>query len=114
MRKTRSVKTYDQAFREDALAYLERSQGTFAGVAASLGIPKHTLYTWYRSDMATKVKKGLGAKTPRASRGKPEDEAEKLARLEAENRKLREQVASLEEDKVILKKFAAFTKREKT
>ena len=114
MRKTRSVKTYNQAFREDALAYLERSQRTFADVPASLGIPKHTLYTWDRSDMATKAKKDLGAKKPRAGRGKPEGEAEKLARLEAENRKLREQVASLEEDKVILKKFAAFTMREKT
>jgi transposase-like protein len=113
MRKTRSKTTYDQAFREDALAYLERSQGTFAAVAASLGIPKHTLYTWYKSDMATKAKKGLGVSKPRAS-GKPEGDAEKLERLEAENQKLREQVASLEEDKVILKKFAAFSMREKT
>ena len=109
MRKTRSVKTYNQAFREDALEYLERSQGTFAGVAASLGIPKLTLY---KSDMAAKAKKVLGMKKPRV--GRPEGDAEKLARLEAENRKLREQVATLEEDKVILKKFAAFTMREKT
>jgi transposase len=112
MRKTRSVKTYNQAFREDALAYLERSQGTIAGVAASLGIPKLTLYTWYKSDMAAKAKKDLGMKKPRV--GRPGGDAEKVARLEAENRKLREQVASLEEDKVILKKFAAFTMREKT
>ena len=113
MRTTRSVKTYNEAFREDALAYLERSQGTFAEVAASLGIPKHTLYTWYRSNMATKAKKSLGAKKPRMS-GPPESEAEKLTRLEEENKKLREQIASLEEDKVILKKFATFTMREKT
>lgn len=112
MHKRRSVKTYNQAFREDALAYLERSQGTFGEVAASLGIPKLTLYTWYKSDMAEKAKKDPGTKKPRV--GKPEGDAEKLVRLEAENRKLREQVASLEEDKVILKKFAAFTMREKT
>src|SRR4051812_18957766 len=68
MRKTRSKTTYDHAFREDALAYLDRSQGTFAAVAASLGIPKHTLYTWYKSDMATKAKKGLGSRKPRVNR----------------------------------------------
>ena len=62
--------------------------------------------------MAAKAKKDLGLKKPRI--GKAEGDAEKLARLEAENRKLREQVASLEEDKVILKKFAAFAVREKT
>ena len=43
MRKTRTVKTYNEAFREDALAYLERSHGTFREVAASLGVPKLTL-----------------------------------------------------------------------
>jgi transposase len=112
MRKRPSVKTYDQAFREDALAYLERSKGTFAGVAASLGIPKLTLYSWYRSEMARKAKTNTSARRPRGS-DRPESEAEKLARLEAENKKLREQVASLEEDKVILKKFAAFSIREK-
>ena len=112
MRKRPSVKTYNQAFREDALAYLERSKGTFAGVAGSLGIPKHTLYSWYRSDMATKGKTSRSARRPRGS-GTPESHVEKLARLEAENRKFREQIASLEEDKVILKKFAAFSIREK-
>ena len=59
MRKTRGVNACNQAFREEALAHLESSQRTFADVAASLGIPKHTLYTWYRSDMAAKAKKDL-------------------------------------------------------
>lgn len=112
MRKRPSVKTYNQAFREDALAYLERSNGTFAGVAASLGIPKDTLYSWYRSEMATKAKTVPRTRKPRGS-DRAESDSERLARLQAENQKLREQVASLEEDKVILKKFAAFSIREK-
>lgn len=35
--------------------------------------------------------------------GTPEAEADKLARLEAENEELRKRAASLEEDKVVLK-----------
>ncbi|HEY9155792.1 MAG TPA: transposase [Opitutaceae bacterium] len=106
-------KTYDDSFREGALAYLERSQGTFRGVAARLGIPKDTLYLWYRSHMATKAKKIPSARK-RKEAGRPESDADKLARLEEENRKLRRQIETLEEDKVILKKFAAFSTREKT
>ncbi|HEX3852538.1 MAG TPA: transposase [Polyangiaceae bacterium] len=109
MRKRLSVKTYNEAFRKDALTYLERSKGTFAGVAGSLGIPEHTLYTWYRLD--TKAKTSPRTRRPRGS-DTPESDVEKLVRLEAENRKLREQVASLEGDKIILKKFAAFSIRE--
>jgi transposase len=112
MRNTRSVKTYDQAFRDDAVAFLERSKAPFSEVAASLGIPTSTLYSWYRLEMVKKAKKVVSTGKA-ATGGTPETAADKLARLEAENEELRKRVASLEEDKVILKKFAAFSVREK-
>ena len=113
MPNTRSIRTYDQTFREDALAYLERSKSTFQQAADSLGIPTNTLYSWHRSAMARKTKKTPSTGKAREGRA-PETDAEKLARLEEENQELRKQMAALEEDKVILKKFAAFSVREKT
>ena len=111
MLKTRDVRTYDRTFREDAVAFLQRSKDTLEEVATSLGVPKGTLYYWYRQDMA---KKKVTSGEKRAASGMAETDAERLARLETENEKLRKQVAALQEDKDILKKFAAFSVREKT
>ena len=107
MRETRNVRTYDRVFREDALAFLERSKDTLAEVAVSLGIPTATLYNWYRQDMSKKAKKTEGGRK-RSLTGTAETDADKLARLEGENETLRKRVATLKEDKDILKKFAAF------
>ncbi len=114
MRPTRKVRTYDLAFREDSVALLHRSKKGLDDVASSLGLPKSTLYKWYRQDMAKKAKKSGSTGKAVAGRSGAESDADKLARLEIENEALRKQVASLEEDKDILKKFAAFSVREKT
>jgi len=115
MRTTRKFRRYDHAFREDAVALLHRSEKTVREVADSLGMPRMTLYSWLRNDMTKKSKKGLAGRKPAPTAGGPaETDAEKLVRLEAENEALRKKVASLEEDKDILKKFAAFSVREKT
>lgn len=111
MRSLPKFRSYDLTFREDALALLHRSTDSLETVAANLGVPKSTLYNWYKRDMAKKAKKKPGAG---GVVGAAETAEDKLARLEAENEALRKKVARLEEDQDILKKFAAFSVREKT
>ena len=112
MRTTRKTRLYDLRFREDAVALLNRSDRSFEEIAKSLGVPRPTLYNWYRRDMAKKGKK------PAVGRGHVDAAAEtaedKVARLQAENEALKKRVASLEEDREILKKFAAFSVKENT
>jgi cell division protein FtsB len=61
-----------------------------------------------------KGKAAAGARSVVDRAAESETPEEKLTRLEGENAALRKRVASLEEDKDILKKFAAFSVREKT
>ena len=112
MRKMRNTsnKTFDLQFRAEAVALVERSDRPIAELARSLGVAKATLYKWYRERMGKKA-----GKSPSTTSIAIDETAEqKLMRLEAENRDLKKRVASLEEDKEILKKFAAFSVREKT
>ena len=113
MRIARNIRRYDSAFREGALALVERSDKSIAEVAKTLGMPSQTLYKWSSDHMAKKAKKGPDGKPPSDSHA-AETDAEKIARLEAELAAALKKVASLEEDKDILKKFAAFSVREKT
>src|SRR5262245_2518870 len=110
MRITRQPR-YDHQFKADAIALLERSDRPVAELAASLGVGKNTLYSWYNRAMGKKGKKSGTAEQEETTGETPE---KKLARLEAENAALKKRVAALEEDKEILKKFAAFSVREKT
>lgn len=113
MRNTRSRnRQFTPEFRRDAVALCERSDRPMSHIAKSLGIQKTTLYTWYNQEMAKKGKRPAAA--PPAIL-KPLDESleEKIARLELENARLKKQNEELEEDKQILKKFAAFSVKEK-
>ena len=111
MRKMRAAPpaAFDHQFRADAVALLERSDRSVGELAASLGVSKSALYKWYRLAMGKKAKPVAASAV-----AKVETPEEKLARLEAENATLKKRVAALEEDKEILKKFAAFSVREKT
>lgn len=104
---------YDEAFRQGALALLQRSDRTRKAVAEGLGIPPATLAYWYNADMAKK-KKGLARSPAKSSPSGSDAETpeEKIARLEAENAVLRKKNDELEMDRAILKKAAAFFAKE--
>jgi len=117
MRTTHKTnRSYDTRFREDAIALLHRSNRSCGEIAASLGIPRPTLHNWYKQDMAKKGKKLSPAKghVVSAANAVAESAEEQVTRLQAENEALKRRVASLEEDREILKKFAAFSVKEST
>ena|SRR5579859_5470488 len=108
------VRHYDKAFIEDAVALYERSGESTRAVAERLGVPAATLRYWYYDRV------GHGKATPKRRRAgeKPavdadkENPKEKLARLERELAAAKRQIASLEMDREILKKAAAFFAKE--
>lgn len=108
------VRNYDKSFIDDAVALYERSKGSFVEVSQRLGIPTATLRYWYYDRV------GHGKKKPKTRRsgevpsvivGDETPEA-KIARLERELAAARHQIASLETDRAILKKAAAFFAKE--
>lgn len=111
--RVQTQRSYDDSFRTDAVALLERSGRSLGAVALDLGIPISTLRLWYKTAMAKKGKKPSrqAAKLPVVDPLK-ETAEQKLARLERENAALRKQVDELQMDRAILKKAAAFFAKE--
>jgi transposase len=111
MRERRPTPTrYSEDFKADALRLLDSTDEPITQVAARLGLNHWTLRGWYR-DAVAKRKKKAKAVTPRAAAASETPE-ERIERLERDNAKLRKQVEQLEEDRVILKKAAAFFAKE--
>lgn len=106
--RVRKIQRYDETFRAEALALLERTDRTLTRVAADLGIPNATLRYWQGMAKKRKGPKPLGSTLDRLS----ETASEKLQRLERENQQLRKKVEDLEMDRAILKKAAAFFAKE--
>jgi len=85
-------KNYTDAFRRQAVDPYESTPGaTLRGIADDLGISRGTLSDWVKTF-------GTGSTTapissPRQLTGRPEIQAEKVARLEAENAALRAEKA---------------------
>lgn len=104
---------YEETFRQEAVALLERSDRTVTQVADSLGISAGTLGYWYKSQMS-KRGKGLRrpVRLPVSLPGEKETPEAKVARLERENAALRKEVENLQLDREILKKAAAFFAKE--
>src|SRR6266487_3664937 len=99
--RVRTMKRYEPAFREQAVALLEGTDRTLTQVAASLGVPYATLGYWYKQEMARrrgKPKAGAAATLALVSPA-PETVQQKLARLERENAALRKEVDDLKLDK---------------
>ena len=100
MRVARSKRKYEPAFREQAVALLERTERSFAEVARSLGVPAVTLGNWYRQEMARRrAKPKVAAMTPTPGAVPPETLQQKLQRLERENTELRRKVEDLQLDR---------------
>lgn len=91
--------SYTKEFKLEAVRLLESSDKPGADIARELGIRRNMLYKWQDQ---------LSSKGDEAFRGagrKPADKNDKMAQLERENLKLKEEVE-------ILKKAAAYFARE--
>ncbi len=109
MRVHRKHRRYDDGFRRDAIALLERTDRAISKVAEDLGMPAGTLEGWYSKEMAKKGKK----QQPRGSATDAEESVEeRVTRLEKENASLRKENEDLKQDRAILKKAAAFFAKE--
>ena len=115
MRVSRIRKKYDLAFREEAVALLERTDRSIREVAKDLGLPQSTLYVWYNTAMAKK-RKSPAPQSKSSSAGmaslEPQNDRERIAQLERELERLRKKNEQLEMDRAILKKAAAFFAKE--
>ncbi len=108
------VRTYDQEFISDAVSLYERSNKTFVEIAGRLGIPTATLRYWYYGRVGREKEKPKGKRSGELPSviAKEETPAEKIRRLERELATARRQIETLEEDRAILKKAAAFFAKE--
>ena len=115
--RVREKRSYESAFREQAVALLERTDRRLGEVAESLGVPEATLRYWYNQEMARRRKKPKGplsVQSAAAPTAPTETVQQKLARLERENAALRKELEDVKLDKDILKKAAAFFAKEST
>lgn len=105
MRQRHHQTRYTADFKADAVRLVFSSDRSLAQIATDLGMNHWTLRGSYREEMK-KRKKGAGP--PNEQPAESETVEERAARLEREVRVLPKRVAQLEEDRVILKKAAAF------
>ncbi|KXF51968.1 transposase [Rhodococcus sp. SC4] len=99
---------YPEEFRKDAIALYRAADGkrTYAAVAADLGISGETLRTWVRKDTARN-----GRPEDRSTTG-GETQADELARLRAENARLRGAEKEWQLERDILRRAAAYFAKE--
>jgi transposase len=99
------MKVYPPEFKADAVAlYRSRPGVTIAHIADELGINRETLRNWIRKDddaRPTQTSAPAKAARPHAAPATSQS-------LEAENERLRAQVAELETEREILRKAAAY------
>jgi transposase len=103
---------YDSHFITNAVELVKASDRTFREIAQDLGVPSSTLQYWYKARVPSKKAKKRRAGEVPAVIKREETTAQRIARLERENAALRHQVSSLETDRAILKKAAAFFAKE--
>ncbi len=97
--KRRPYKTYTKEFKLEAIKLMETSDKPAADIARELGLRRNQLYKWKEQ-----LEKSGGVASAKRGRPKKEDQSRE-SRLEAENRRLRE-------ENEILKKAAVFFAKE--
>jgi transposase len=111
MRVIKPYRKFSDPFVQDAVALMDRTDRSFREVAEGLGVSTFTLRRWYSEHLA-KTKKPTRRREVPAVITESETPEDKIARLERENAALRKQVDTLETDRSILKKAAAFFAKE--
>lgn len=97
--KRKPYKTYSKEFKLEAVRRMQASDKPAAEIARELGLRRNQLYKWKEQLEET-------GEVASAKRGRPKKEEQSdLSRLEAENRRLRE-------ENEILKKAAVFFAKE--
>jgi transposase len=105
-------RVYTEEFKQDAVRLLERSGRSYTQVSSDLGVSYWTLRNWYKDlRMGKRSKKATSGKAAAAPIS-GETLEEKVGRLERENALLRKENDSLQMDRAILKKAAAFFAKE--
>ena len=99
-------KNYSDEFRRRAVDLFESTPGaTITAIAGDLGVSRGALKAWVD-------RYGTGTTTPApgaaSAAGKPESQAARIARLEAENKALRAEHTKLEEERDILRSAAKY------
>ena len=105
-------KNYSDEFRRQSVELYESTPGaSLRSIAEDLGLSRHTLSDWVRQH-------GTGRRTPPLTTGavaaRAESDGEKMARLEAENARLRAEKRTVETEREILQKAAKYFAGETT
>lgn len=106
----RITPTYSDEFRADALRLVAKGNRSVAKVAIDLGVNEWTLRDWMKKDLMRQKKKQAAQTAPLTPETMTAEQ--KMAWLEHENARLKEEVATLRMDREILKKAAAFFAKE--
>jgi transposase len=105
-------RVYTEEFKQDAVRLLERTGRSYTQVSADLGVSYWTLRNWYKDLRMGKRLKKVSTGKAAAAPVSGETLEEKVKRLERENALLRKENDSLQMDRAILKKAAAFFAKE--
>ncbi|NGZ69252.1 transposase [Vibrio aestuarianus] len=103
---TMARKNYSMEFRQQAVDLYETTPGaTLKQIAGELGVSRGTLSLWVK-DLGNGVRSGEEPVTVKPTVG--ESTATRIARLEAENARLRADKARVETERDILRKAAKY------